>query len=357
VASENKAAAESAFADKGFTIVTGHRYLGGFIGDNADLDNWLSKKASAWELTVKDLASVATRYPQTAYTGLQKSLQNEWQFVQRVKPGIAAHFSGIEKALSRNFLPALFGEPLDKENDHRRSLAGLPVKHDGIAIPDLTTTATEYYEVSTLVCSHLIEAIRGRVPFQHADHLSVQRATIQQLRSRKKTKHDQELATLLTDIRCHTRRQIETGKETGAWLTVLPSTINGMELSAQEFRDKLLIRYACQPPDLLETCDGCGHTNSVGHALDCKTGSLIIQRHNEITNEFADLCGKVLTPPAVHDEPSIYPDSCISPTDSRRSTLSNQPVLKCKSKLNDEDRGDLLVRGLWQRGTHCVIDV
>jgi hypothetical protein len=134
---------------------------------------------------------------------------------------------------------------LDEENDHRHSLAGLLVKHAGFAIPDPTTTATEYYEAGTLlVCSHLIEAIQGRVPFQHVDHLSVRRATIQQLCSRKKTKHDQELATLLADIRCHTRRQIETGKETGAWLTVLSSTINGTELLAQEFRDKLLIRYA-----------------------------------------------------------------------------------------------------------------
>jgi hypothetical protein len=100
------------------------------------------------------------------------------------------------------------------------------------------------------------------------------------------------------------------------------------------------------------------HTNSVGHALDCKTGGLIIQRHNEIANKLADLCGKALTPSAVHDKPSIYyPDSRISPTDSRQSTLSNQPVLKCKSKSNDEDRGNLLVRGLWQCGTHCVIDV
>jgi hypothetical protein len=204
VTPENKPAAEFALADKGFTIVTGHHYFGGFIGDDADLDNWLSKKVSAWELAVKDLASVATRYPPTAYPGLQKSLQNEWQFVQRVKPGIATHFSGIEKALSHDFLAALLllGEPLDEEeNDHRRSLAGLPVKHAGIAIPDPMTTATEYYEASTLVCFHLIEAIRGRMPFQHADHLSVRRATIQQLHSRKKTKHDQVLATLLADIR------------------------------------------------------------------------------------------------------------------------------------------------------------
>jgi hypothetical protein len=66
--------------------------------------------------------------------------------------------------------------------------------------------------------------------------MSVQRVTVQQVCSRKKTKHDQELVIILTDIRCHTHRQIETGKETGAWLTVvMPSTINGTELLAQEF--------------------------------------------------------------------------------------------------------------------------
>jgi hypothetical protein len=99
VSPENKASAQNEFAGKGFTIITGHR-----IGDEADLNNWLSKKASNWELTVKDLASVAIPCPQTAYSGLQKSLQSEWQFVQRVKPGIAKnHFSGIEK----NPLPRL----------------------------------------------------------------------------------------------------------------------------------------------------------------------------------------------------------------------------------------------------------
>jgi hypothetical protein len=84
---KNKAAAKTEFADKGFRVVTGHRYLGRFIGDQANLDTWLEQKVSDWELPVKDLAGVTTRYPQTAYTGLPKSLQNEWQFVQRVKPG------------------------------------------------------------------------------------------------------------------------------------------------------------------------------------------------------------------------------------------------------------------------------
>jgi hypothetical protein len=38
-------------------------------------------------------------------------------------------------------------------------------------------------------------------------------------------------------------RTITRGKETGAWLTVLPSIVNGTELSAEEFRDVLIMRY------------------------------------------------------------------------------------------------------------------
>jgi hypothetical protein len=38
----------------------------------------------------------------------------------------------------------------------------------------------------------------------------------------------------------------------------------------------------------------------------CKTGGLVIIRHNEIADELADLASKALTPSAVRDKPSIY---------------------------------------------------
>jgi hypothetical protein len=43
---KNKAAAESAFADKGFIIVTGHRYLGGFIGNERCRPRQLAEQES-----------------------------------------------------------------------------------------------------------------------------------------------------------------------------------------------------------------------------------------------------------------------------------------------------------------------
>ena len=41
----------------------------------------------------------------------------------------------------------------------------------------------------------------------------------------------------------------------GAWLTVLPSTVNGKELGAQEWRDALFMQYGLDPPDLPKYCD------------------------------------------------------------------------------------------------------
>jgi hypothetical protein len=135
----------------------------------------------------------------------------------------------------------------------------------------------------------------------------------------------------------------------------MPSTVNGTELSAQEFRDKLLIRYARQPPDLPALCDGCSCQFSLGHALECKVGGLVILRHNEINHELADLSSKALSPSAIRDEPLIHPDN--RSLNGPRANPTEEPVQHIKSRSNDEDRRDLLVRGLWQRGTDCIIDV
>ena len=85
----------------------------------------------------------------------------------------------------------------------------------------------------------------------------------------------------------------------------LPSTVNGTELSAVEFRDALNLRHARTPPGLQPSCDGCNQKFSVRHALECKKGGLVILRHNEIRDELNDLASKAFSPSAVRDEPKI----------------------------------------------------
>ena len=63
---------EEFFLWMGVKIVTGSRYLGGFVGDRAAEDIWMAEKVQGWAESVKTLAAVARKHQQYAYAGLQK---------------------------------------------------------------------------------------------------------------------------------------------------------------------------------------------------------------------------------------------------------------------------------------------
>ena len=329
--------------------------MGGFIGDDDTRLEWIGERVGAWEMAIIDLASIADKFPQSVYSGLQRSLQQEWQFLQRVTNGIGSEFKSIEETLSQFFLPALFGDTYE-DDDPRRDLSCLPVKWAGMAIPDPTISADSNYDASILACSHILAAFRGADEFRSADHLSVIKEVKLELKQRKIMLHNTTLESLTSKLSCDDERTILRGRTTGQWLSVPPSTVNGTELSAQEFRDALLLRYARSPPDLPSHCDGCLQKFSVRHALECKTGGLVICRHNEIRDELIDLASKAFCNSAVRDEPFIHSgrNSAKQLVDEK---ISNSVLNKFSQKSDNEDRGDVLIRGLWASGTDCIIDV
>jgi hypothetical protein len=74
----NKEEAEEAcFKDLDFKVMTGSCYLGGFIGDKAEQQEWVEDKAQTWADRVLELSKVAGRHPQAPHARLQKSLQQE----------------------------------------------------------------------------------------------------------------------------------------------------------------------------------------------------------------------------------------------------------------------------------------
>ena len=68
----------------------------------------MEAKIKGWTESVAILAGVAPKHPQSAYTGMQKSLQQEWAFVQRVTLGVGDSFGPVETALKETFVPAVF---------------------------------------------------------------------------------------------------------------------------------------------------------------------------------------------------------------------------------------------------------
>jgi hypothetical protein len=163
------------------------------------------KQVAKWKEVVEELASVAVNYPQSAYTALQESLQQEWQFVQRYVKDIGDAFTDVEKAIYQSFLPALFGDDFD-EDDPRPRLAGLPAKHAGMALPDHIASAKSDYEASTLVNVHLLAALAGNENFHSADRKDASREVRSELKPRKKAKDDSELNSILSNLKCDLRR-------------------------------------------------------------------------------------------------------------------------------------------------------
>ena len=87
--------------------------------------------------------------------------------------------------------------------------------------------------------------------------------------------------------------------------------------------------FMCLPP----SCDGCGAPSSLDHALICKKGGLIIQRHNELRDAIGDLAALVWK--HVHHE----------------------PIIQDSSNEHDALVADLGIRGVWQPQAEVLFDI
>ena len=93
-------------------------------------------------------------------------------------------------------------------------------------------------------------------------------------------------------------------KGSSVWLTVLPLHEMGLNLNKREFRDAIKLRYDWPVDDIPSTCV-CGDIFTVDHAMICKRGGFVTQRHNELRDLEADLlrmvCNDVEIEPILQD--------------------------------------------------------
>ena len=111
----------------------------------------------------------------------------------------------------------------------------------------------------------------------------------------------------------------------------MPLARSQFDLSPQEFRDGLALRYRKPLLSLSSVCDGCGAPFSIEHALDCRFGGLVTHRHNEVRDAFGDLASLVWSP------------------------VVKEPVVHDGSAGADTLIADLCVRGVWEaQPRHCL---
>ena len=148
------AEANKMFSKMAVQVVTGFKYVGGFIGTEQDTNIWLTDKVEKWVNSINCLSKAAETYPHSAYTVLTKSLQLEWTY--KIVSGAEFFFIPVKEALINTFLPKMSSLDLTFE---KKSLMCKPVRYVGMGIDDPIFDAPLAFETSRESTKMMIEAI------------------------------------------------------------------------------------------------------------------------------------------------------------------------------------------------------
>lgn len=329
--------AKQRFEGTGITIVTGQRFLGGYIGLDEGKEEFLGRRMTKWVECVKKFAMAGETQPQSAYAAFTKSVQFQWQYAQRVIDGGGLVYSCLRDAIWSVFLPAIVG---DKELAvQERQLFSLPVAKGGLAVSDPVRSASLLNETSRAGSAELVNAIKLGLPLEIANHLAHLSASKHEAVKRRDVEEEGLLERTLAEFPAQRRRAIsraivaKSKSKSSAWLTALPLKHQHFDLSASEFRDALSMRYSRSPQGLPSSCDGCGSPFSPEHALSCKTGGLISRRHNEVRDVFGELM-------------NVAWGNCVK-----------EPLIKEATSSSPGLRGDLACRGVWEPQRVALFDI
>ena len=330
--------AKEVFEGYGVEILTGHRILGGFIGSESEKSNWIQKKVAFWVKSVNKISQIAKNDPHSAFVAVSKSLQNEWNFIQRVVGGDSNAFISLKEAICQNFLPEISGFDI---SEFYAELMLRPSRFGGVGIRDPTISAASAFQISLEASAVLKQSILSDhiAPLDIDAHAENSKNVARKWKVTEDKRNIEEVENLIkrlpqekADLKQHLTRI--TSHKCSSWLSANPWEDVFFSLTADEFRDSMACRYGKSPKGLQAWCDGCGECFNMNHALNCKNGGLVYQRHNELRDENCDLNKK-----------------------AGFSQVISEPIVKEAGNNGlGELRGDWSVRGFWVPQRVAVFD-
>ena len=323
----------------------GDRYLGSVIGTTEYLKKYVSDRVVEWVAEIERLAEIAKTQPHAAYTAFTFSMKHKWNFIMRTVPNIEDQLHPLEIAIKQSLIPALANGHIP--SDVEREIVALPPRLGGMGMPNAGGMTEFEYQNSKKLTAKLTQLIVAQDERGEVDQAEQQKTRMDISKARE-TRQKKESDTIKLNLSQrndpnYMKRRLNMAQEVGAsnWLTALPIRAKGFSLNRQEFGDALALRYGWPVEGLPQRCH-CGLPFDTNHAMNCKTGGLICNRHDEVRDITAQMLREVCRD--VRVEPPLIP------TNGQTFELS-------VANAADDAKLDVSARGFWRRGQRAFVDV
>ena len=184
-------------------------------------------------------------------------------------------------------------------------ILGHSVKPGGLDIPDPRLSAESAYNTSKAASRELVDSLLGGSVINYVGHRVFVRKASQTARLSKRSVEIAKIFKRQELAGGQEKNHLHRSTRNGAWLSTVPRRLNGTELSREEFRDNLRLRYGFMPQDIPATCDGCGKKFSIEHAVSFPKSGLVLARRDDTAKEWVSLGVRALVPSAITYETKI----------------------------------------------------
>jgi len=314
----------------------GKRHLGAVIGSKQYKDEYCKEKINKWKEELELLSVIGQSHPHAAYIAYTKAFKSKFTFYMRTIESFEEFVDSVDDVLSGSFLPTLFGqdEPLPE-----KLLEVITPTLGGLGVQSLKEEAPKQIAASKVISEPHVKTIRNQ-SMKTPDPSEELKKQQQSLKSAGlKSKMNRIDAVLSPDLLTHVNQARDKGAS--SWLNALPLKDQGLALNKQEFRDSLRLRYNMPLKELPSHCT-CGSPFSVNHALSCKKGGFVAQRHDGVRDLLTNMLDKVCV--NVESEPRLIP-------------LDNEKFDLRSTNTNAEARLDIKAGSFWSRGVTAFFDV
>ena len=321
----------------------GQRHLGAAIGSDDFKDSYCKDKVDKWMNELLVLSEIADTNPQAAYAAYTKGFRSKFTYFMRTIEGFENYLEPLDNTINEQLIPSFFGS--DTPMDELRGVFALNPGDGGLGMPVPSKEAAQQHASSLLITQPHVQSIidqekniREKCPAGNSQ---------EDLKKLDKGKRNALSKEIITDLDSQlpeaTRRHVIQARDKGAssWLNALPIEDMSFSLNKEEFRDALRLRYNLNLENLPTRCP-CGQPFNVTHALSCKKGGFVNERHDNVKNILTGLLSRVCRD--VESEPHLM-------------SLTNEQFSKRSANLSDEARLDIKAKSFWQRGQTAFFDV